>query len=111
MQVSKGGFGASPVAACRSVDNEIGDEGLKAFANAIKPTPTGAALGALSTLSLGGSKIGDGTCYGITAFVEAINGGGLENLTRLSVDGELFEECDITQLSDACTARNIVLIQ
>lgn len=64
--------------------NGLGDAGIIAFADGIKPTPENpmGALGNVEYLSLEGNQIGD---EGMAAFSAVISSGALDRLTRLEL--------------------------
>ena len=77
-------------------DNQIGDEGMKAFSTSI----TSGALGKLTYLNLGSNQIGD---EGIKAFSAAIARGSLGNLETLMIDNPS------EQLKAHCSSKKICL--
>jgi hypothetical protein len=89
--------------------NQIGDAGMIAFADAIKPTPENpmGSLALLERLFLVGNQIGD---EGMKAFSSAIYSGSLASLRTLFIDDGLWLGTpDLQQLKAACEARGIYL--
>ena len=85
----------------------IGDTGMTAFADAIKPNskkPSG-AMGALSTLSLDNNHIGE---EGMASFADALANGSLGVLKVLYVK---LNPGDLLPVKEACEARGITVVE
>ena len=82
-------------------DNQIADEGMKAFASAI----ASGSLVNLTFLGLNQNQIGD---EGIKAFSTAISSGALPSLQELVVDDGPYG-VDHPQLKAVCQGRGISL--
>ena len=83
-------------------NNEICDEGVTAFAEAVKPTTDIVALPALQRLELIQNVIGD---YGINALADAVSNMALPNCTHISLSSNPANVEAQIQVSDAIRSR------
>ena len=77
--------------------NQIGGAGMAAFAEALKPNPSG-ALATLTRLDLRYNQIGD---EGMKVFSTALSSGALGSLTLLGLDGNHIGDAGMTAFADA----------
>ena len=100
--IANGALGALRQLALDS--NQIGDAGIIAFANAIKPTPQNpmGALGSLVKLDLYRNRIGD---VGMQSFASAVASGALPLLEQLFLFNNAIGDAGLAAFADAIAAN------